>query len=147
MDTRLDNRGAAVLFPTEARDFSCPKRPDRLWGPLTLLFNVKQALSPRVKLPEGETEHQHHLVSRLRMHGAMSPFPYMPSRPTPGQHKTRQTFTSCYSVDPAIIKSTAFHIILILDTRNSHICTPREKPLSPGDNPIAVNKYYYYYYY
>jgi hypothetical protein len=22
-----------------------------------------------------------------------------------------------------------------------------KKPLPPGDNPIAVNKYYYYYYY
>ena len=23
----------------------------------------------------------------------------------------------------------------------------RKKPLPPGDNPIAVNRYYYYYYY
>jgi len=27
-----------------------------------------------------------------------------------------------------------------------HICVRVKSPLPPGDNPIAVNKYYYYYY-
>lgn len=58
------------------------------------------------------------------MHGPTSLIPYTPSRPTPEQHKTRQTLTSCYSIDPAIIKSTAFHIILNISyTRFSYLHT------------------------
>jgi hypothetical protein len=106
MDTRVDDQGAAVLFPTEERDFLLSKtsRPD-VQPAHPPIQCATEALSPIVKLPERATEHSLHLVPRLRMHAAMSLIPYMLSRPTPGQLETRQTFASCYSIDPANIQS------------------------------------------
>jgi len=65
MDMRPDDQGAAVFFPTEARDFLLSKtsRPD-VEPTLPPILCATEALSPRVKLPEGETEHSLHLVLR-----------------------------------------------------------------------------------
>jgi hypothetical protein len=38
-DYGLDDRGIAVRVPVWSRIFSSPRRPDRLWGPPTLLSN------------------------------------------------------------------------------------------------------------
>jgi hypothetical protein len=46
---RLDGRGVGVRFPGEARFFSSPRRPDRLWGPPSLLSNGYRGSSPRGK--------------------------------------------------------------------------------------------------
>jgi hypothetical protein len=35
----LDDRGVGVQFPVGSRIFSSPRRPDRLWGPPSLLSN------------------------------------------------------------------------------------------------------------
>jgi hypothetical protein len=35
----LDDRGVGVRVPVELRIFSSPRRPDRLWGPSSLLSN------------------------------------------------------------------------------------------------------------
>jgi hypothetical protein len=43
----LDDRGSRVRFPVVGWEFfSSPPRPDRLWGPPNLLFNVYQELFP-----------------------------------------------------------------------------------------------------
>jgi hypothetical protein len=36
---RLDDRGFGVRVPVRSRIFSSPRRPDRLWGPPSLLSN------------------------------------------------------------------------------------------------------------
>ena len=49
-----------------------PDRPDRLWGPHSLLFNGYRGPSPpRVQMPAEEVDHILHLVTRLRMSGAI----------------------------------------------------------------------------
>jgi hypothetical protein len=48
--------GVRVLV--ESRIFSYPRRPDRLWGPPSFLFNGKRgALSPVVKRSGREADH------------------------------------------------------------------------------------------
>jgi hypothetical protein len=38
-DYGLDDGGVGVRIPVESRIFSSPHRPDRLWGPPSLLYN------------------------------------------------------------------------------------------------------------
>jgi hypothetical protein len=43
----LDDRVVGVRVPVWARIFSSPRRPDRLWGPPSLLSNGYRVLLPR----------------------------------------------------------------------------------------------------
>jgi hypothetical protein len=43
----LDDRGVGVLVPVGSRILSSPRRPDRLWGPPSLLSNGYRRLFPR----------------------------------------------------------------------------------------------------
>jgi hypothetical protein len=45
----LDDRGVGVRVPVGARFFFSPRRPDRCWGPPSLLSNGYQGLFPRGK--------------------------------------------------------------------------------------------------
>jgi amino acid transporter len=53
-----DDRSSRVLFPAESGNFfSSPPRPERLWGPPSLLRNGYQGLSLGVKRPGRESNH------------------------------------------------------------------------------------------
>jgi hypothetical protein len=43
----LDDRGVGVRVPVRSRIFSSQRRPDRLWGPLSLLYNGYRGHFPR----------------------------------------------------------------------------------------------------
>jgi hypothetical protein len=43
----LDEQGVGVRVPVAAKKFSSPCRPDRFWGPSSLLSNCTGGLFPR----------------------------------------------------------------------------------------------------
>jgi hypothetical protein len=54
----LDGRGVGVRVPVGARFFCSRRRPDRIWGPLSLLSSgYRGALSPGVKRPGRDADH------------------------------------------------------------------------------------------
>ena len=54
--------------------FFSAKRPDRLWGPSTLLFNTCRGALPLAIRRQGfEADYPRHVGSKLRMSGSISP--------------------------------------------------------------------------
>jgi hypothetical protein len=53
----LDDGGFEVRVPVASRIFSSPNRPDRLWGPPSLLSNGYRGLSPVVMRQGREADH------------------------------------------------------------------------------------------
>jgi hypothetical protein len=76
----LDSRGVGVRVPVVAR-FSSPRRPDRLWGPPSLLSNGYRRIFIRGKSGRGVklTTHLELLPRsrRSRIHGSTYPPPHV----------------------------------------------------------------------
>jgi len=63
---------SGVRIQIGARDF-CPKRPERLWGPTSLLFNGYRVISRRQNAQGKKLTIHLHLVPRLKINGAIPP--------------------------------------------------------------------------
>jgi hypothetical protein len=57
------------------RFFSSPKCPNQVWDPFSLLFQENQDSFPKVKKPGVKLTTHLHLVSRLRVQGAIPLLP------------------------------------------------------------------------
>jgi hypothetical protein len=65
---RGSNHGRGKKF------FFSAKRPDRLWGPSTLLFNIYRGAIPLAIRRQGfEADYPRHVGPKLRMSGSISP--------------------------------------------------------------------------
>jgi hypothetical protein len=75
----LDDRGVGVRVPVGSRIFSSPCRPDRLWGPHSLLSNGYGGHFPRVYSGRGVKLTTYlQLVPRSRKYLSIHPFPHAP---------------------------------------------------------------------
>jgi hypothetical protein len=76
----LDDRGVGVRVPVGSRIFSSPRRPDRLWGPPSLLSNGYWGLFPRGWSDRGVKLTTHlELVPMSRKCGSKHQLPHTPS--------------------------------------------------------------------
>jgi hypothetical protein len=76
----LDGRGVGVRVPVGSRIFSSPHRPDRFWGPPSLLSNGYRELFPRGYSGRGVKLTSHlQRVPRSRERGSIYPLPHTPS--------------------------------------------------------------------
>jgi hypothetical protein len=90
----LDDRGVGVRVPVGSGMFSSRHRPDRFWGPQSLLSNGYRGLFPRVYSGRGVKVTTHlHLVPRSRKRGSIHPLPHTPSWRSVYLVKHRQNFT------------------------------------------------------
>jgi hypothetical protein len=68
----LDDRGAII--------FTSPRRPDRLWGPLSLLSNGYRGLFPLgAKRPGREVDHSPPTSADVKKRESIHPLPYKSS--------------------------------------------------------------------
>jgi hypothetical protein len=77
----LDVQGIVARFPEKPRDdFSPPKNQDRLWGPLSFLFNrYRGFLTRRLSGRGGMLTTHLHSVLRSRVNGIILPLHHTPS--------------------------------------------------------------------
>jgi hypothetical protein len=87
---RLDGRSS---IPGRDKIFSSPQRPDRLWGPPSLLFNGYRGSFPGVKQPGPEADHSPPSSTEVKNCGAVSPLPHMSSWYGAKLIKRRDNFT------------------------------------------------------
>jgi hypothetical protein len=78
----LDDRGVGVRVPVGSRIFSSPRRPDRIWGPPSLLSNRYRGggLSPGVKRQERDADQPppaNAEVKNMWIHTSTPPYAFM----------------------------------------------------------------------
>jgi hypothetical protein len=89
----LDDRGVGVRVPRKSRIFSFPPRPDRLWGPPSLLSKeYRGALSPGVKRLVREADHSPQTSAKVKIMWIYTSTPYTPS--CRSAYRENLTFTS-----------------------------------------------------
>jgi hypothetical protein len=73
---KLDDQGVGVRVTVGARIFTSACRPDRLWGPPSLLSNgYWRALSPGVKRPGREADHSPPASAEIKKTGSIHLLP------------------------------------------------------------------------
>jgi hypothetical protein len=75
----LDDWGVEVLVPVGSRSFSSPRRPDRLWGPPSLVYNGYLGLFPQVKRQGREAAHSLPTSAEVKKRGSIHPLPHTSS--------------------------------------------------------------------
>jgi hypothetical protein len=80
LDYRIDVRGIAVVFPVGKTYLSLLRIFLGSGAQQHPIQWVRDAPSPDVKQPGRETDHIIRLAPRLRIPGAKTPLPYIPSR-------------------------------------------------------------------
>jgi hypothetical protein len=76
----LDDRGTKIRVPVGSRIFTFPYRPDRLWGPPSLLSNGYPMDLSQEKRGKGVKLTTHlQLVPRSRKRGSIHPLPHTSS--------------------------------------------------------------------
>jgi hypothetical protein len=94
---RLDERGFGVRVLVGSIIFFSPRRPDRLWGPSSLLTNGHQVLFPRGYSGKGVKLTTYlQLVARSSTWRFIQPFPHTLSWRNALLVKHRHKFTSFY---------------------------------------------------
>jgi hypothetical protein len=78
-DYRLEDPGVEVGVQVGSRIFSCPRRPDRLWGPHSLLFNGYRGSFHEMKLPGREADHLPPTSAQVKKIWLYHPLPHTPS--------------------------------------------------------------------
>jgi hypothetical protein len=73
---RLDGQ---CTIPGSARLFSYPQRPDRLWGPPTVLSNMYQGSVLGLKRPGRDADHSPPSIAEAKNGRAIPPVPHMSS--------------------------------------------------------------------
>jgi hypothetical protein len=77
----LEDLGFGVRVSVGENIFSSPRRPDRLWGPPSLLYNgYRGALSLRVKRPGNEADHSpppSAEIKKIWIYISTSPYAFM----------------------------------------------------------------------
>jgi hypothetical protein len=96
----LDGRRVGVRVPVGPRIFSSPHRPDRLWGPPSLLPNGYRRFFPLRKAARNLKPITHlQLVPRTRIRGSVYPVPYTPS-----------FFCLCYNIE--VLQPLTDHVVV-----------------------------------
>jgi hypothetical protein len=119
----IDDRGVAVRVPVGWGIFSSPRRPNRFWGPPTLLSNGYRGLFPRGKSGRGVKLTIHlQLVPRSRKCGSIHPLPHTPSCRSAQlvKHRDNFTFISYIIVQQ---RRTCYFIRILPQTNDIEFCT------------------------
>jgi hypothetical protein len=75
----LDDGGVGVRGSVGSRIFSSARRPDRFWGPPSLLSNGYGAPSPGVERPGREADHSPPTSAEIKEMWSINPLPHTPS--------------------------------------------------------------------